>query len=288
MPDPYDLSKDPKRKAISEDLGWKYGYWHDMDRRDRIRCKFCGKDVHGGIARFKRHLARASTKGKNSTKCKKVNEAVSKEMLDFMRAYAAKHNVTGESDKADAGAANDDSDEDAAATGTSTTRAKRKAGTVQTESPTQKATSAGMFRKSPEEVIEIRHSKEPSQAALNAGCFKRTSEDKDRVDEHWADFFFANAIPFNVTRSRAFEIALESTEQYGPGYIPPTVHSLRLPLLAKVKKKTTALRDKHELAWQDYGCTLMSDGWIDGRSRHLVNFLVNSPARTYFIDSVNI
>jgi hypothetical protein len=233
MPDPYDPSKDPKRKANSGDPGWKYGYWHDMDRRDRIRCRFWGKGVHGGIARFKRHLAGASTKGKkNSTKCKKVNEAVSKEMLDFMRAYAAKHNVTGESDKEDAGAANDDSEEDAAPTGTSTTPAKRKAETVQTESPTQKATRTivGMLRKSPEEVVELRHSKEPSHAALNAGCFKRTSEDKDRVDEHWADFFFANAIPFNVTRSRASEIALESTGQYGPGYIPPTVHSLTLCL----------------------------------------------------------
>jgi hypothetical protein len=81
---------------------------------------------------------------------------------------------------------------------------------------------------------------------------------------------------------------LESTGQYGPGYIPPTIHSLRLPLLVKSKKKTNALRDKHELAWQEYGCTLMSDGWTDGRTRHLVNFLVNSPAGTFFIDSVNI
>jgi hypothetical protein len=32
----------------------------------------------------------------------------------------------------------------------------------------------------------------------------------------------------------------------------------------------------------------MSDRWTDGRTRHLVNFLVNSPAGTYFIDSVNI
>ncbi|KAM3279931.1 hypothetical protein ACQJBY_046987 [Aegilops geniculata] len=32
----------------------------------------------------------------------------------------------------------------------------------------------------------------------------------------------------------------------------------------------------------------MSDGWTDGRTRHLVNFLVNSPAGTFFIDSVDI
>jgi hypothetical protein len=65
-----------------------------MDMRDRIRCKFRWKDMHGGIARFKRYLAGASAKGKkNSIKCKKVTEADSKEMLEFMKAYAAKHNV---------------------------------------------------------------------------------------------------------------------------------------------------------------------------------------------------
>ena len=56
----------------------------------------------------------------------------------------------------------------------------------------------------------------------------------------------------------------------------------------KAKKKTHALREQHELAWQEYGCTLMSDGWTDGRTRHLVNFLVKSPAGTFFIDSVDI
>ena len=36
-----------------------------------------------------------------------------------------------------------------------------------------------------------------------------------------------------------------------------------------------------------YGCTLMSDGWTDKRGRHLINFLVNSPAGTYFLESVD-
>ncbi|XP_066381394.1 uncharacterized protein, partial [Miscanthus floridulus] len=36
-----------------------------------------------------------------------------------------------------------------------------------------------------------------------------------------------------------------------------------------------------------YGCTLMSDSWTDKRGRHLINFLVNSPAGTYFLESVD-
>jgi hypothetical protein len=36
---------------------------------------------------------------------------------------------------------------------------------------------------------------------------------------------------------------------------------MRNPLLERVVDKTTNLRQKHEQAWKEYGCTLMSDGW---------------------------
>jgi hypothetical protein len=47
------------------------------------------------------------------------------------------------------------------------------------------------------------------------------------------------------------------------------------------------MREDHERAWKHYGCTLMSDGWTDKRGRHLINFLVNSPEGTYFLESVD-
>jgi hypothetical protein len=31
----------------------------------------------------------------------------------------------------------------------------------------------------------------------------------------------------------------------------------------------------------------MSDGWTDTKQHHLINFLANSPAETYFLDSVD-
>jgi hypothetical protein len=57
-------------------------------------------------------------------------------------------------------------------------------------------------------------------------------------------------------------------------------------LLKETVKSTSDLREEHERAWKHYGCTLMSDGWSDRRGRHLINFLVNSPERTYFLESV--
>jgi hypothetical protein len=47
------------------------------------------------------------------------------------------------------------------------------------------------------------------------------------------------------------------------------------------------MREDHERAWKHYGCTLMSDDWTDKRGRHLINFLVNSPEGTYFLESVD-
>jgi hypothetical protein len=47
------------------------------------------------------------------------------------------------------------------------------------------------------------------------------------------------------------------------------------------------MRKDHERAWKHFGCTLMSDGWTDKRGRHLINFLVNSPEGTYFLESVD-
>jgi hypothetical protein len=49
----------------------------------------------------------------------------------------------------------------------------------------------------------------------------------------------------------------------------------------------TNLRAHHELAWKTYGCTLMSDGWTGRRGHQLINFLVNSPEGTYFLESID-
>jgi hypothetical protein len=80
---------------------------------------------------------------------------------------------------------------------------------------------------------------------------------------------------------------LESIGQYGPGYHSPSMDEIREPLLERAVNKKTELRKKHEEAWKEYGCTLMSDGWTDTSHRHLINFLANSPAGTFFLGSVD-
>ncbi|XP_044446454.1 uncharacterized protein, partial [Triticum aestivum] len=115
----------------------------------------------------------------------------------------------------------------------------------------------------------------------------KTPEERQYVNMQWALFFYECGIPFNAASSRQFEVAIEASCQYGSGYKPPSAHELREKLLNDCVKETGLLRRQHEAAWKKYGCTLMSDGWSDKRGRHLINFLVNSPEGTFFLESVD-
>jgi hypothetical protein len=150
----------------------------------------------------------------------------------------------------------------------------------------QKNTKAvvSMLQKTPEEVVSERHKFKTSQPTIKH-CTKK--ENKQVVDDHVADFFYENRIPFNVINSRSWEILLESIGQYGPGYRSPSYHEIREPLLERAVKRTTELRKKHEESWKEYGCTLMSNSWTDTSHHHLINFLANSPAVTFFLGSVD-
>ena len=80
---------------------------------------------------------------------------------------------------------------------------------------------------------------------------------------------------------------MESIGQYGPRYRGSSYYEARVPWLERAVKRTSTLRAKHEEAWKEYGCSIMLDGWTDIRQRHLINFLANSPAGTYFIGSID-
>ncbi|XP_050947036.1 uncharacterized protein LOC127151431 [Cucumis melo] len=80
---------------------------------------------------------------------------------------------------------------------------------------------------------------------------------------------------------------IESIGQFGPGLKPPTYHELRVPCLKKKLEATNELMSSHKAEWAKVGCTVMADGWTDRRNRTLINFLVNSPKGTMFIESID-
>ncbi|ONM52754.1 hypothetical protein ZEAMMB73_Zm00001d019346 [Zea mays] len=73
---------DSKRKAKSQDPGWKFGWWPDPTKKEFIRCIFCLKVVPSRIKRFKQHLASGFS---DTTKCSMVPEVVSKDMYAYLK-----------------------------------------------------------------------------------------------------------------------------------------------------------------------------------------------------------
>ncbi|KAM0857105.1 hypothetical protein ACQ4PT_048695 [Festuca glaucescens] len=202
----------------------------------------------------------------------------------------------------DAGGEDEDDDEEeqaavtskAAATSSKASNAlgKRKAGATSSfvsasEPKRQSKSIADEIRKTPEEVVAERHRSKSVQRTMKDYGTK-SKEQKDVVDGHVADFLYENCLPFNIVNSRSWEILLESIGQYGSDYVTPSYHDVRIPLLEKAKVKTDTLKEKHEKAWEEYGCSLMSDGWTDMSVRHLINFLVNSPEGTFFLGTANV
>jgi hypothetical protein len=84
---PADLAAqaiDPKRKARSQDPGWKFGWWPDPIKKDFVQCIFCMKVIPLGIKRFKQHIASGFG---DTIKCSRVLEFVSNEMYANLKKY---------------------------------------------------------------------------------------------------------------------------------------------------------------------------------------------------------
>ena len=48
------------------------------------------------------------------------------------------------------------------------------------------------------------------------------------------------------------------------------------------------IKAAHMTAWKEYGCTGISDEWMDRKGKSLINFLVNSPEGTFFYKSIDV
>ncbi|XP_043704525.1 uncharacterized protein LOC122654483 [Telopea speciosissima] len=253
----YDPFKDPKRKAKSNDPGWKYGYWPDLTDKNLVKCNLCKKDLKGGIKRIKQHLVGGYG---DVAKCTKTTAAIAQEMNAALMSQSSSKVIP-----------------------SSGTAAKRKRNVI--IQPPVRGPMDAHVRQTPEQEVADKRLKGRNQTTIENRM--RSAEEKKRVDNHIVDWLYECGIPFNALKSRSFEVMIESVAQYRPGYRPPTYHEARVPLLKSAKERTAEMKKTYEGYWKQFGCTLMSDGWTDKKGRHLINFLVNCPEGTYFMGSVD-
>ena len=81
---------------------------------------------------------------------------------------------------------------------------------------------------------------------------------------------------------------LESVSSFEKGLKPPSYHEVRVTYLKKeIEIINRDMLESYKIEWKKTGCTLMSDGWTDGKDQSITNFLVNSPRGTVFLKSID-
>ena len=80
---------------------------------------------------------------------------------------------------------------------------------------------------------------------------------------------------------------MDVVANFGLGFKPRSMHELRTLILKEEVNDLSFIMEDHKRAWKQYGCSIMSDCWTNGKSRCLINFLVNSPTVTWFMKSID-
>ncbi|XP_042394669.1 uncharacterized protein LOC121985345 isoform X1 [Zingiber officinale] len=140
------------------------------------------------------------------------------------------------------------------------------------------------FAPNVQKIVESRKGKE-RQSTINEAYKKELREKACMAITEW---MYDAAIPFNAVNYSSFKRMLDLVGQYGIGLKGPSYHEVRVPFLKKaVDSVTNDYIKSCETEWAKYGCSLMADEWTDKRQRTLINFLVNSPKGSVFIESVD-
>ncbi|KAH1189697.1 hypothetical protein GmHk_20G057422 [Glycine max] len=140
------------------------------------------------------------------------------------------------------------------------------------------------FCKNPENAINWRKMEMLRQMSI------RESMDKNevlKVHQHIARFWYQAGLSFKLIKLKSFENMVAAIGQYGPHLPTSSYHDIRVPLLKKEVEYTENLMKGHREQWVKYGCTIMSDAWTDRKQRCIINFFINSQARTMILKSVD-
>ncbi|RWR76251.1 hypothetical protein CKAN_00468500 [Cinnamomum micranthum f. kanehirae] len=270
--------------------------WKIHQNINRSKCNFCGKISNGGVYRVKQHLAGGF---RNITACPKCPTEVREEIREYKtkkKKEKEEMNMLPHFDEL-ANAYEEDEEDDveviergkrplAHGSEVSSARGSTTISTVsKTKKPKQKGPIDVFFTPNPDVVVQNRKA-QGKQTRIDANDPYR-KELRKRACIRFARWMYDAGIPFNAVNCDSFGPMIEAIRQYGPGMKPPSYHEVRVPLLKKEKEHTNNLMKGHRDDWVKYGCSIMMDGWTDKKGRTLLNFLVNCPKGTMFVESID-
>ncbi|KAG2651391.1 hypothetical protein PVAP13_1NG268019 [Panicum virgatum] len=254
-------------KRNLDGVGWEYGVLVDANNKDKVKCKFCDKEMRGGIYRLKEHLAHVGKNVKKCTsttpqaleakeKCKKEIEAAKRKREEkIVRELELREEVN-------VSRVGEESEE-VTCVGSSQ---PHKLG------PIDKWTCA----------IDPTKADSLKQQQLNKELWKEREHEVHKFIARWA---YNHTISFNACDYDEFKQMCEAIGQFGPGLTPPTQDAFRGCLLEEEYARTKSLLQEREAEKMKNGCSIMTDAWSDRRRRSIMNICTNCADGTSFISS---
>ncbi|RYR54385.1 hypothetical protein Ahy_A06g029649 isoform B [Arachis hypogaea] len=259
------------------DPAWRYVSLQNINGKPHYQCLFCLSTFGGrGINRMKKYLAKI---GGDIKKYSKVPYDVKKQMegllKEIQKSKTSKRKVS--FNEKGTNECEDAIDEAIAQ--------------EEQQTPSQLPTKevvGGDPKKKAKTIIPPMFAPRTTPGSLRS--LKSVFHNKEalhEVDKRVARWLLDCRIPFNAVMSPFFQDMLDGVAGYGPGYIGSSYDSLRVDLLADLKRECQMVVDSYRSAWKETGCTLMADGWTDQRQRTLINFLVYCSKGLCFVKSVD-
>jgi hypothetical protein len=247
---------------------WEYDDPEERTNRQSLFCKLCGTRIKGGVYRLKYHLAkilgfdvgpcnnvspeimRVSHDAINAKDRKKEESATKKTKLAAFKMYQSSPRISSHATEGSG------------------------RGSTAADSPVGKIPSYFVPRAGP--------GGEPS---IKSVVKKREQQEASRL---MGRCLFWSDLPLTITRNNPFwQSMCDAIAVVGLGFKAPSYEELRGPILQAKKKDINARLGEFKESWESSGCTVMSDGWTDGKGRTLLNFLVHCPKGSMFIKLVD-
>ena len=107
---------------------------------------------------------------------------------------------------------------------------------------------------------------QPRQSTLNS---KWKQEERKEVYRKIGQFIYSR---FNMVNDPYWVPMIDAIANFGPSFKPPSMHELRTWILKEEVNDINIMMEEHKKAWKQYGCSIMSNSWTDGKSKWLINF----------------
>ncbi|KAK4485199.1 hypothetical protein RD792_007824 [Penstemon davidsonii] len=256
------------------------------DKTKNLKCKYCGKVTNGGISRAKQHIVGGF---RNVTGCTKVPPAVK---LFFKEVFDAKQTAKRVLEETQSKTPHFDEimEQEIEERGDKEAREDRAHGKRPISS-----SRPPMVPKKPRQLgpINLFYNKQSDEDVhrkkgdLSNSFLEVQKKMRENAVQKFCRWMYDAGISFNAVNYDSFKSMIEAIGQYCPRMKPPTYHEVRVSYLKKEVEHTKQLMKANEEEKEKYGCFLMADGWKDGKQRSLINFLVNIPRGSMFIESVD-